>query len=366
MSAADGFKRRLAATRERSRLFDHLIATFEHYSKVEGNVLAGAVTFFGFLSFFPVLAIAFAVVGMVTGAYPDAEESVTRALKDVFPSMIGDGKGQIDPGSFENAAAAAGTIGLVTLLYTGLGWLSALRRALQDVFELPRHQAHNFVVGKAVDLVMLAVIGLVLVVSVAMSSATRGFVDEILEALSIDDVTGMGRLLEGIGSLLGLAASMVMFYVSFRLLARPTVSAGALWKGALLAGIGFEILKQLATYLISATKDNPAFAVFGTALILIVWINYFSRLLLIGAAWAATSDRALVTPSGAESLPSGAKTRPGEPKGAGLAPLGGPDGGPDEDERDRERSEADLELLRSAAVVIGVTWLLRRIMREED
>jgi membrane protein len=365
VSAVDGVKRRLAAARARSRLLDHLIATFEHYGKVEGSVLAGAVTFFGFLSFFPVLAIAFAVVGVITGAYPDAEESVTKALTEVFPGMIGEGKGKIDPASFEDAAATAGVIGLVTLLYTGLGWLSALRQALQDVFELPRSKAHNFFVGKLVDLVMLAVIGLVLVVSVAMSSATRGFVDEITEVMGIDDVSGIGELLNGVGTLLGLLASMVMFYASFRLLAKPSVSSAALWRGALLAAIGFEVLKQLAAYLIGATKDNPAFAVFGTALILVVWINYFSRLLLIGAAWAATAEPA-IRPAAVSAGPAATGTAgAAAPAAAATTAAVGVDD-EDADEDADERIEAAVELVRSAAVVIGVTWMLRRIMRQQD
>lgn len=358
MSVADGVKRRLAAARERSRLFDHLISTFQHYGKVEGTVLAGAVTFFGFLSFFPILAIAFAVVGVITGAYPDAEDSVTKALTEVFPGMIGKGEGKIDPASFEEAAATAGAIGLVTLLYTGLGWLSTLRRALQDVFEVPRSKAPNFVVGKLVDLVMLGVIGLVLVVSVAVSSATAGLVDRILDAVGLDDVTAMYELFTGVGVGLGLASSTVMFYVAFRLLAKPAASSGALWRGALLAAIGFEVLKLAASYLITLTKDDPAFAVFGTALILLVWINYFSRLLLLGASWAATAD---VT-SGAESPVSGAESRSVPPTERETAPLGGPT--PEEDAD--ERVEAAVELVRSAAIVVGVTWMLRRFMRQRD
>lgn len=365
MGVADGFKRRLAAARQRSRLLDHLIATFEHYSKVEGTVLAGAVTFFGFLSFFPVLAIAFAVVGWITGAYPDAEESVTSALRSVFPGMIGEGDGKIDPASFENAAAAAGAIGLGTLLYTGLGWLSGLRQALQDVFEVPRSKAHNFFVGKAVDLVMLGVIGLVLIVSVALSSTSRGFVDEIIEALALDDVFGMKALLGGVGTLLGLAASMLMFYASFRLLAKPAVSSRALWSGSLLAAVGFEVLKQLAATLIGLTKDNPAFAVFGTALILVVWINYFSRLLLIGASWAATADR------GAEPATSPATAAIGATMAAASATALAPEVADEADRAEAEdaeqaRIEAAVELVRSVAVVLGVTWMLRRIMREKD
>jgi membrane protein len=369
VSLADGFKRRLTAARERSRLFDHLIATFEHYSKVECSVLAGAVTYFGFLSFFPLLAIAFSVVGVVTGAYPDAEQSVTDALHSVFPSMIGTDDGQIDPAQFKDAAAAAGAIGIVTLLYTGLGWLSAVRQALQAVFELPRSKAHNFFVGKLVDLVVLGMIGLVLIVSVALSSTVTSLVDEILEALSLDDVAGMNLLFRALGIGLALAASTLMFYVSFRLLAKPAVSSGALWSGALLAAVGFEILKLAASYLITLTKENPAFAVFGTALILLVWINYFSRLLMVGAAWSATADRAgrrepaltAASYASARGAVSSSRSDDGAPVKGHVAVEE-----EDDDRAAAARAEAMMELVRSAAVVLGVTWLLRRLMRPED
>ena len=35
----------------------------EHYGDVKGSLQAGAVTYFAFLSFFPILALAFFVVG---------------------------------------------------------------------------------------------------------------------------------------------------------------------------------------------------------------------------------------------------------------------------------------------------------------
>ena len=366
MSVADGLKRRLAAARRRSRLLDHLIATLEHYSKVQGNVLAGAVTYFGFLSFFPIIAIAFAVVGLITGAYPNALDAVTDALTEVFPAIIGTGNGQIDPATFQDAAATAGVLGLVALLYTGLGWLSTLRTALQDVFEVPPSKTHNFVIGKLVDLLMLAVIGFVLLISVGVSSATRGFVGDIQEWLGIGDVPAMTSLLNSVGTLVGLVASVVMFYASFRLLGRPTVRQDALWRGALLAAVGFEILKQIAVFLIALTKNNPAFAVFGTALILLIWINYFSRLVLIGASWAATSGPgripmriegggpyALAAPAAAPIAAAAAVERTEAANRAARAEAA-------------ERAEAAAELVRSVAVMIGVTWLLRRIMRSED
>jgi membrane protein len=91
---------------------------------------------------------------------------------------------------------------------------------------------------------------------------------------------------------IGLLASMVLFWALFKVLAEPDIPARALWSGALLGAVGFEILKQASTYLMAATKEQPAFQVFGIALILVVWINYFSRLVMYAAAWAHTSYEA--------------------------------------------------------------------------
>ena len=46
------------------------------------------------------------------------------------------------------------------------------------------------------------------------------------------------------------------------------------------------MLKRLSTLLLGATKSSPGVQAFGVALILLVWINYFSRLVMYAAAWA--------------------------------------------------------------------------------
>jgi len=49
-----------AVTRWRRRYpwLDHTLRMVQHYNAVYGNGQAGAVTYFGFLSFFPILALA--------------------------------------------------------------------------------------------------------------------------------------------------------------------------------------------------------------------------------------------------------------------------------------------------------------------
>ena len=69
---------------------------------------------------------------------------------------------------------------------------------------------------------------------------------------------------------------------------RAAHAAPSLWSGALLGAVGFEILKQLSGLLLGSPRASPAFQAFGIALILLVWINYSSRVILYAAAWAWT------------------------------------------------------------------------------
>ncbi len=288
----DRMAARLAAARARSRLLDHTLHAWQHYGNVQGNVLAGAVTYFGFLSFFPVLALGFAVVGFIARAYPEAEDTLLTSLQEVLPSLVGPegSDAPIKVSTFSDAAGAATVFGLVGLLYSGLGWLSGLREALQAVFAVPPGQTRNFVMGKLFDLVTLFVLGAVLMVSVGLSAAVTAFLDSTVEWLHLDDVPGIGLLAGAVAVLLGMAASTVLFLAMFRLLADPHLPRTALLQGALFGAVGFEVLKALANFLVASATRNPAFALLGVSLVLLVYINYFSRIALLAASWAAMSS----------------------------------------------------------------------------
>src|SRR4051812_950683 len=80
---------RLAKFRERHLWVDRFFRMQEHYSRSRGNQAAGAVTYFGFLSLFPLLALTFAVVGFVVRWYPAAQDQVTDALNSYLPGLVG-------------------------------------------------------------------------------------------------------------------------------------------------------------------------------------------------------------------------------------------------------------------------------------
>ncbi|HEX6148159.1 YihY/virulence factor BrkB family protein [Nocardioides sp.] len=274
-------RERLTEIRARRPFVDHVVRMVQHYNLVKGNLQAGAITYFGFLSFFPILALAFFVVGYVSKVFPEAQDILVDALEGLFSGV------ELDLSAFESGAAVAGVIGVVGLLYAGLGWLSAMREALIVMFELPQREQPNFVIGKLRDLVTLALIGLTLMVSVAFTGLVSGFAKDLLAWAGLSEE--LQPLVTLLTVVLGLAANVVLFFTMFTLLAKPHTPRRSLLWGAVLGAIGFEALKRLSFVLLAATRQSEAFQMFGIALILLVWIYYFSRVVMYAAAWAHTS-----------------------------------------------------------------------------
>ncbi|QIK75517.1 YihY/virulence factor BrkB family protein [Nocardioides piscis] len=289
MSIVDNVKHRIEEARERWPLLDHVVRMVEHYGDVKGSALAAAVTYFAFLSFFPIMALAFAVIGFASRVYPNADEDLVKAINEVLPSIVG-GEDGLQISTFQENAPGILSVGLLLALYSGLGWLSGMRTALIAVFEEPEKEQPNFFVGKLRDVLALLTLGTVLISSVAISGVATKLTKPILEFLQLG--AGASPVIWVIGLALGMAANTVLFFAFFRLLAAPNVPTRSLWSGALFGAIGFEVLKQLSTYLLASTKDQPAFQAFGIALILVVWMNYFSRVVVLAAAWAYTTRAA--------------------------------------------------------------------------
>lgn len=349
-------KEAVARLRARSRLLDQVLRMLDHYGTVRGGILAGGVTYFGFLSFFPILALAFFVIGYVKQVAPGSEDALKTAIEQILPGIISDRSnppaGQISFQQIQDAKAVAGIVGVLGVLYAGLGWLSALRQALVATFEVPQDRQANFVVGKLRDLVMLAVIGVVLIASVGVAGVVTGYASDILDVVDLPDPIG-GILLWALAIVLGVGASTLLFFTMYRLLSATPIPASHLWRGALLAAVAFEILKQLA-FLVLNGAGGSAFAPLALSLTLVIWIYYFARITIYGASWAFVS----ATPS-TTAAPSVTAVADGRPSGAALAASTAPVAAAELDPREPAVGWARPALVVGTLVVAVWAWVRR-------
>ena len=69
----------------------------------------------------------------------------------------------------------------------------------------------------------------------------------------------------------------VVFAILLSRLSGAQLSWRRVRSGALLAAVGFELLKLVGTFLIGRTTQNPLYATFGVMVGLLVWINFASQ-----------------------------------------------------------------------------------------
>ncbi|MER6943455.1 YihY/virulence factor BrkB family protein [Nonomuraea sp. NPDC000554] len=288
--------------RVRRPSIDHLIRTVQRYQVNTGDRLAGAVTYFAFLSFFPLVALAFAVFGYVLSNNEKALNALNAAIAKQLPGLTS----QLDLTSIAQAKQTAGIIGLLGLLYAGLGAMDALRGALREI-SMTTTPPLNFFLGKLRDLASLVLLGLTMLASALVTGFATQATTFLVRFLHLDATPfNKGGLFAG-GLLASLAADWLMFLILLGWVGRPTQPFRVIARGALLGAIGFGLLKQLAGLLLGATLSNPVYGAFAVIVGLLLWINLSARLVLYVAAWTSTAG--LSPPPVPSPIPSNGGSR---------------------------------------------------------
>ena len=269
--------------RRRWPWLDHLLRAYARYTDRNGDHLAGSITFFGFLSFFPLIALVYGIAGYAAQVDPAIRDYVDKTITSLLPGLAG--QLHID----QIHARSTGVIGLIVLLFTGIGWIDVLREALQDMWMRPRGNRGNFVLNKLNDIMVLAGLGIGLLASVALSGLAASATQTVLGALGMQHVTGVGVAVRVLAIIVAVAFDTLIFVLLFARLSGSGEPLRRMLRGALFAAIGFELLKLVGAILVSHTTSNPMYGIFAVVVGLMVWINVVARFTLFAAAWTATA-----------------------------------------------------------------------------
>lgn len=340
--------------RRRRPAFDHLVRAYERFSDERGTQLAASVTYFAFLSFFPLLALAFAIAGYLAEFHVAARDYMEQAVTNVLPGI----SGELPIDAIAEARVGTGVLGVFGLLYAGLAAVASLRQALHVIWLKSVAENPNFFVAKLVDTVVMVVLGTAMLASVALTSVLQTGTRWLLGRVGLDEVGLLVVATRLVGLAVAIAVSMLVFLVLFSRLSGSGRPWRLLWRGALLAAVGFEILKALGATLIAGTLGNPVYASFAVLVGLLVWINIVMRMVLFAAAWTATWLPVAPPYPGAVpmSIPAGDTAGPEAPP----APEGEEGRHGDRGPRGRGGLRRTAVLTGAAAGLAGAVWWVRR------
>src|SRR3954468_14733777 len=186
---------------------------YGRYQADAGDRLAAAVTFYWFLSLFPLLLLAISVLGYVYG--DDAPKHVTSALSGYLPEQLVTTIGD----TLVSAKGKAGIIGIVGLLLSGLGWVDGLREAIRSIWH-QNVKAGNIVTRKAVDILVLIGLFVTIGASIVIAGATTAATDSVIGTLGLKGTTGATLFTQALAYVLAAVADTMLFVYMFTRLPR--------------------------------------------------------------------------------------------------------------------------------------------------
>jgi membrane protein len=246
----------------------HLIAAITRYGDRLGSQFAGAMTYFSFLSLVPILMVGFSVGGIVLRNNQELLARLESEIAAMLPKEIADPIVALIDSVVANPLGV-GIFGLLIALYSGIGWMGNLRKAVRALW------------GKQFE------------TSLGLSAVGSQFASAVADLLGLGDQAWLVPVLTVTTILIAMAADVLIFMWVYTVLPPKSQRSSfkARLRGSIVAAIGFEILKYALTTILPAfTGTSRTAAIFGPVIGLLFFFNLVAQLVLFVAAWVATAD----------------------------------------------------------------------------
>jgi membrane protein len=278
--------------RARYGWFAHVMRANERFNECKGNYFAAGLTYYTIFALVPLLMVGFAVGGFVLSRRPGLLSQMHDKVRAMVPGPLGQQVVDVLNSAIDSRASV-GIVGLAAAGWAGLSWITHLRVALSAMWN-QRGRTGGFVRTKLSDLramlwSFVAVLG-TLVFSVLAGAAPMA---KVLGWLGVHNAPVLDGILRGVSVATSVLVSWLVFTWMIARLPRESVSLASSVRAALLAAIGFELFKLVASIYLKGVLHSPAGAMFGPVLGLMVFAYITARLVLFAAAWAATSTESL-------------------------------------------------------------------------
>ena len=250
------------ADRKNIRVLQTAIRVQKRYGDLNGNFMASAVTLSSFVSIFPLLLFAAAVLGFFAASDPNLGASVVREL-----ALTGDAaKAVVDTiAAAERSRRTASLVGVVGLLWSGLGLVAALQYAINTSWQATGHGWKDKVKGLA-----------------WLGGATVLFAGTFALSAALNFLPGW---LSPVNILVGLALNFALWLWTMKALSNHDVGWKALVPGAVVGAIGFEVLKLVGSVYVPrlVASSSALYGSLGVVFALLAWLLFFGRLIVYSA-----------------------------------------------------------------------------------
>ena len=260
----------------------------------DGLTWAASLAYYAAFSFFPLVLVLISGAGFVLKFSQKAElkkEQLVRIVSEQTSKDVGDEMDKVLSGVQTNAPIS-GPIGLATLAFGAIGIFMQLEAAFDRIWKVTSNGGPRRTLWRILRTVLftrlrafLMLIGVGIIVLAAFTA------NMVLSGISrYTDQMPMGAVVFHFMQL-GLSAFLngLMFTLIYRVIPKRHVPWKQAIGGGLVAGVAWEIGRQLLAFLIVG-KSYTAYGVIGSFIVLMLWFYYASVVLLFGASFVAVES----------------------------------------------------------------------------
>ena len=252
-------------------VFGFPYAVIKKYGDDDGGREAALITYYGFLSIFPLLLLGVAILSKVLASDPELRQ---RLITEIVPPKL-------QP-TIEQSLARLPTstvpfiAGLIGLLFAGTGVVFSAYQTLNNVAAVPRRVRAGFFPRYIRVFVMLATL---LLGALAVGALT-------VAATALPGVPGLERTVAVLGSALVIFGVLLL---GARLLLVRHAPFRALWPGAVMGAVVVALVLNLGTPLLArlVAKAGPVYGSFATVAGIFALLYLVSQALVYSAEVAA-------------------------------------------------------------------------------
>jgi membrane protein len=243
-------------------------------------------------SLIPMLVLVATVFGWVSRG-TDLQARVVDAIVNQFPPGVGL-RDQIQ--SVVSISAAQGWLltlfGFVGTAWTASGLFSVLRRALNLAFDIPT--ARPFFAGRLIDMLSIFAVGMLVLLSIGATAALG-----IIRAVSADVFRGtlVNIVWGSIFFMLPFLLSFGVFMMIYRVVPNRQIDLKDRTIGALLAALGFELVKiGFTIYIVNFGSYQRVYGAIGGVVAFLFFVHLESTIIILSAEIASVlaKDRGAV------------------------------------------------------------------------
>ena len=251
-------------------------------SFIEDEALSrgAAIAFYTITSIAPVLLIVIAIAGLVFGQ-DAAENAIVTQLSDLMgPQTAEILQSAVASAASKSSGTIATIVGVITLMVTASGVFGEMQSTLNAIWkaEPTAMTVSRLIRARAASLGLIAALGLLLIVSLAVSAALTAFGNYLDSILPFGEV-----LFPAMNFLVSLLPISLLFGAIYKVLPDRRLQWRDVVVGAVVTAALFNIGKSLIGWYIGSSAVASSYGAAGALIVLLLWVYYSIQLFLLGA-----------------------------------------------------------------------------------